>query len=83
MGTTIFCIDPIKRKEFDSNIWIKPTRVSCVCVCATRRNGSKFYLLYELRYVISCVGNFTGEKSCICLNFSPAYEYRNYVENRI
>jgi hypothetical protein len=46
---------------------------------ATLNGPRKGRLLCEQGYVIPCVGNLTDEKSCVCLNFQPAYEYRNYV----
>jgi hypothetical protein len=65
---------------------LKPTSLAQNArVINIKVNGtcSKLHLLYELEYVIVCVGSLTEEKSCVCLNFPPAYEYRKYVESRI
>jgi hypothetical protein len=44
---------------------------------------SKVHPLYERGYVIPCIGNLTYKKSFVYLNFPEAYQYQNYVENKI
>jgi hypothetical protein len=37
---------------------------------------------YYSGQIITCVIKITEEKSGVCLNFPPAYEYREYFEIR-
>jgi hypothetical protein len=47
------------------------------------KHSADVHLLSELGYVVPCVGNRIEEMPCVCLNFPPACEYRNCVENGI